>query len=66
MKPGTLVKKKYKPGVVTDKVGIVLKCNRWRRSDGTYDSPTVLVRWPGSYGAFWTTSDTLEIVSESR
>jgi hypothetical protein len=66
MKPGTLVKKKYKPGLVADKIGIVLKSNRWQRSDGTYDSPTVQVMWPDGYGTFWTTSDTLEIVSESR
>lgn len=66
MKVGDLVKKKYKPGLVNEgMIGIVLHVNTWQRVDGTIDTPSVRVKWPGDYGTFWTTGDSLEIVSES-
>ena len=66
MKVGDLVRKKYKPGLVTEGlVGIVLHVNTWQRVDGTIDTPSVRVKWPGDYGTFQTTGDSLEIVSES-
>ena len=66
VKVGDLVRKKYKPGLATEGlVGIVLHVNTWTRVDGTTDTPSVRVKWPGDYGIFWTTSDSLEIVSEA-
>ncbi len=67
MKVGDLVKKKYKPGLTPEGlVGIVVSVNTWERIDGTIDTPSIRVRWSGDYGMFWTTSDSLELVSESR
>ena len=65
MKVGDLVKKKYKPGFVQGLIGIVLHVNAWQRMDGTFETPSVRIQWPGDYGVFWTTSDSLEIVSEA-
>jgi len=66
MKIGDLVKKKYKPGIVTEGlVGVVVYANTWQRVDGTFETPSVRVQWPGDYGTFWTTSDSLEIVSKA-
>ena len=66
MKVGDLVKKKYKPGLATEGlVGVVVRVNTWQRVDGTIDTPSIRVQWPGDYGTFWTTSDSLEIVSEA-
>ena len=66
MKVGDLVKKKYKPGLAVEGlVGIVLHVNIWHRANGTIYTPSIRVKWPDDYGTFWTTSDSLEIVSEA-
>ncbi len=66
MKVGDLVKKKTKTCLATEGlVGIVVNVNTWERLDGTIGTPTIRVNWPGDYGVFWTTLDSLEIVSEA-
>jgi hypothetical protein len=63
VKVGDLVRKKYKPGMVGTKVGVILAINEVPRRDGTSDTPIVRVQWPDDYGKFWTTSESLMIVS---
>ena len=66
MKVGDLVKKKYKPGLAAEGlVGIVLHVNTFTAVNGIIYTPSIRVKWPDDYGTFWTTSDSLEIVSEA-
>ena len=67
MKPGDLVRKRNVPPghPVRDAIGIVVAINEVTRSDGTVDSPTVQVQWPDDYGKFWTTTQSLEVVSKA-
>ncbi len=67
MKLGDLVRKRNVPPdhPVRDAIGIVVAINEITRNDGTVDSPTVQVQWPGDYGKFWTTTQSLEVVSEA-
>ena len=67
MKPGDLVRKRNVPlgHPVKDAIGIVVAVNEVTRRDGTVDSPTVQVQWPDGYGKFWTTTQSLEVVSEA-
>ena len=61
MKVGDLVRKR--DPWVQDTVGVVIKINAVQRRDGSWDTPTVRVWWPDGYGTFWTTSESLVIVS---
>jgi hypothetical protein len=65
VKVGDLVRKKYKPGMMDTKVGIILAINEGANRDSTFDTPVVRVQWPADYGCFWTTSASLEIVSKA-
>ena len=67
MKPGDLERKRNVPPghPVRDAIGIVVAIHHVPRRDGTVDSPTVQVQWPGDYGKFWTTTQSLEVVSEA-
>ncbi len=67
MKLGDLVRKRNVPPdhPVRDAIGIVIALRPVTRLDGTVDSPTVQVQWPGDYGKFWTTTQSLEVVSEA-
>jgi len=44
-------------------VGVVVRINEVERIDGSWDTPTVRVWWPHDYGTFWTTQESLMIVS---
>jgi hypothetical protein len=61
MKVGDLVRK-LRPACHPI-IGLVVKINHIPRSDGSYNSPTVRVSWSDGYGCFWTTTDSLEIIS---
>ena len=67
MKLGDLVRKRNVPPghPVRDAIGIIVAINEVTRSDGTVDSPTAQVQWPGDYGKFWTTTQSLEVMSEA-
>tara|TARA_B100000963_G_scaffold297300_1_gene268733 strand:+ start:1333 stop:1536 length:204 start_codon:yes stop_codon:yes gene_type:complete len=67
VKVGDLVKKRNIPvdHSVSGAIGIVVAINMVERHDGTVDSPTVQVQWPGDYGKFWTTTQSLEVVSKA-
>lgn len=66
MKIGDLVKKKYKPELYSyTAVGVVVAVNSRSRRDGTLECSTVRIMWPDAYGSFWTTFDSLDIVSEA-
>ena len=65
MKVGDLVRKKYKPGMVGTRIGVIVAVNEVPRRDGTSDIPVVRVQWPVDYGAFWTTVRSLEILSKA-
>lgn len=61
MKVGDLVRKR--DPWVHDMVGVVVRVNEVQRHDGSWDTPTVRVWWPREYGMFWTTPESLVIVS---
>lgn len=61
MKVGDLVRKR--DPWVHDMVGVVVRVNEVQRHDGSWDTPTVRVWWPREYGMFWTTTESLVIVS---
>jgi len=66
VKVGDLVRKKYKPGMAGTKVGVIVAINEVPRRDGTSDTPIVRVQWPADYGSFWTTAQSLEILSSTK
>lgn len=66
MKVGDLVRKKYKPGLVGTKVGVIVAINEVPRRAGTSDTRVVRVQWPADYGLFWTTAQSLEILSSGK
>ncbi|MBP04928.1 MAG: hypothetical protein CMA72_09125 [Euryarchaeota archaeon] len=65
MKIGDLVKKKKTALYSVTKIGVVIATNPRSRRDGTLECSTVRVRWADAYGSFWTTFDSLDMVSEA-
>tara|TARA_R110000851_G_scaffold264772_1_gene417387 strand:+ start:278 stop:478 length:201 start_codon:yes stop_codon:yes gene_type:complete len=64
VKIGDLVRKRMPcPPLSPGAVGVVVRINEVERIDGSWDTPTVRVWWPHDYGTFWTTQESLMIVS---
>jgi hypothetical protein len=67
MKVGDLVMKRdghIKTSPHYKRLGLIIDLNQRRFLDGTLDNPIVRVRWADDYGTFWTSIDSLQLVSE--
>jgi len=61
VKAGDLVRKRKRPGIYRH-FGLVVKA----RIDASTGMQAVRVHYFGDYGTFWTSSRSLEVVSEGR